>query len=109
MPSLLAGTPRSMQDTLSELDESARMLASSLFFDGQRLCEETGSVMLAITTTLHAFNEKLKNQSMNNQVHQVKQVVDPAKRAQAAQLALESMRQHKTTGCTSKTPMRSIF
>jgi len=109
MPPLLAGTPRSMQDTLSELDESARMLASSLFFDGQRLCEETGSVMLAITTTLHAFNEKLKNQSMNNQVHQVKQVVDPAKRAQAAQLALESMRQHKTTGCTSKTPMRSIF
>ena len=109
MPPLLAGTPRAMQETLSELDEPARMLASSLFFDGQRICEETGSVMLAITTTLHAFNEKLKNQSMNNQVHQVKQVVDPAKRAEAAQLALESMRQHKTTGGTSQTPMRSYF
>jgi len=109
MPPLLAGIPRAMQDTLSELDESARMLASSLFFDGQRLCEEAGSVMLAITTTLHAFNEKLKNQSMNNQVHQVKQVVDPEERAEAAQLALESMRQQKTTGCTSQTPLRSIF
>ena len=105
MPALLAGTPHAMQDTLSELDDPARMLASSLFFDGQRLCEETGSVMLAITTTLHAFNEKLKNQSINNQVHQVKQVVDPEKRAEAAQLALESMRQQKTTGCTSKPPM----
>jgi DNA primase catalytic core len=109
MPALVAGTPRAMQETLSELEDPARMLASSLFFDGQRLCEETGSVMLAITTTLHAFNEKLKNQSINNQVHQVKQVVDPAKRAEAAQLALESMRQQKTTGCTSQTPMRSIF
>ena len=107
MPHLLAGTPRSMQETLNELDDPARMLASSLFFDGQRLCEEAGSVMQAIETTLYAFIEKLKNQSINNQVHQVKKVVDPTERAEAAQNALESIRQQKTTGCSSQTPMRS--
>ena len=101
LPNLLAGTPCSMQETLSQLDESARMLASSLFFDGQRLCEEAGSVMIAINTTLEAFKEKLNIQSIKNQVHQVKQVVDPTKRAEAAQETLESIRQQKTIGSTS--------
>jgi len=108
LPQLTAGTPTSMQETLSGLDDIARMLASSLFFDGQRLCEEAGSVMTAIETALSAFERKLQHQSINKQVHQVKQVVDPAKRAQAAQQALESIRQQKSTGCTSQTPLRSI-
>ena len=100
-PALLAGTPCSMQDTLSQLDEPARMLASSLFFDGQRMCEEAGSVMLAVVSTLNAFSEILRNQTMDNKVRQVKKVVDPTKRAEAAQEALESMRQQKTIGSTS--------
>lgn len=101
LPALLAGTPCSMQDTLSQLDEPARMLASSLFFDGQRMCEEAGSVMLAVVSTLNAFSEILRNQTMDNKVRQVKKVVDPTKRAEAAQEALESMRQQKTIGITS--------
>jgi len=108
LPQLTAGTPRSMQDTLSELDDTSRMLASSLFFDGQRLCQEAGSVMVAIETSLSAFEKKLQNQSIDNQVHQVKQVVDPAERAKAAQHALESIRQQNSTGCTSHTPIKSI-
>ena len=97
LPHLLAGTPITMQETLSGLNEPAKMIASSLFFDGQRLCEEAGSVMIAIESALQAFEEKLNNQSINTQVHQVKQVVDPTERAQKAQEALESIRQQKTT------------
>jgi DNA primase len=102
LPHLLAGTPRSMQEILHDLDEPSRMLASNLYFDGQRLCEELGSVLLAIDTTLYAFKEKLKNQTITKQVHQVKQVADPAQRAQAAQEALENMRQQKSTSTTSQ-------
>ena len=97
LPRLEAGTPYSMQELLSELDEECRVLASSLYFNGQRISETSGSVMLALQMTMEAFVNALEDKAIADEVLKLKTVEDPAERAQAAQQALETIRRQKTS------------
>jgi hypothetical protein len=73
------------------------VLASSLYFNGQRISETSGSVMLALQMTMEAFINALEDKAIADEVLQLKTVEDPAERAQAAQQALETIRRQKTS------------
>ncbi|MBT4523318.1 MAG: toprim domain-containing protein, partial [Phycisphaerae bacterium] len=89
---LLAGTPFTMQETLSELSDDASTLASTLYFEGERICNEAGSVDLAIQRTIQSFNVEIQNKVIADNVRELKNYKDPEQRALAAQQALEAIR-----------------
>ncbi len=89
---LLAGTPFTMQETLSELSADASTLASTLYFEGERICNEAGSVGLAIQRTIQSFQTEIQNKVIADNVRELKNYKDPEQRALAAQQALEAIR-----------------
>lgn len=101
LPRLEAGTPYSMQELLFELDEACSSLASTLYFNGQRISETSGSVMLALQATMEAFLHTLEDKAMADEVFQLKSLEDPDEKAQAAQRALETIRRQKTARSAS--------
>jgi DNA primase catalytic core len=96
LPRLAAGTPYSMQELLFELDEACKSVASTLYFNGQRISETSGSVMLALEETMGAFIRTLEDKAIADEVLQLSTVKDPKERAVAAQRALETIRRQKT-------------
>jgi len=101
LPRLEAGTPYSMQELLFELDEESKATASTLYFNGQRISEMSGSVMLALQETMGAFIRTLEDKAIADEVLQLKAVEDPKERAEAAQRALETIRRQKMTRSVS--------
>jgi len=101
LPRLEAGTPYSMQELLFELDEESKAIASTLYFNGQRISETSGSVMLALQETMGAFIRTLEDKAIADEVLQLKAVEDPKERAEAAQRALETIRRQKMTRSVS--------
>ena len=95
LPQLKSGITCSMQEVLENVNELNKPIASTLYFDGQRLSESYGSVMLAVTSSVTAFFETLDYKAMNDEIKNVKSMSDPLEKARAAQVALEAMRQQK--------------
>ena len=84
-----------MQELLFELDEECSSLASTLYFNGQRISETSGSVMLAVQLTMDAFVRTLEDKAIADEVVKLKSLQDPTEKAQAAQKALETIRRQK--------------
>ena len=101
LPMLEAGTPYSMQELLFELDEAGKAIASTLYFNGQRISETSGSVRLALQETMGAFIRTLEDKAIADEVLKLKAVEDPKERAEAAQRALETIRRQKMTRSVS--------
>jgi len=95
VPKLYAGTSFAMQEILTELDEANGTRASSLYFIGQRICEENESVMVAVQLTMSAFKGAIENKAIADEVRELKMLTDPMKRARAAQQTLETIRKQK--------------
>jgi hypothetical protein len=95
VPKLYAGTTFAMQEILSELDEANGTRASSLYFIGQRICEENESVMVAVQLTMSAFKSAIENKAIADEVRELKMLTDPMQRARAAQQTLETIRKQK--------------
>ena len=94
-PKLYAGTSFAMQEILTELDEANGTRASSLYFIGQRICEENESVMVAVQLTMSAFKSAIENKAIADEVRELKMLTDPMQRARAAQQTLETIRKQK--------------
>jgi DNA primase len=92
---LYAGTTYTMQEVLSELDDSTGNRASSLYFIGQRICEINESVMYAVKSALSTFINTIETKAITDEVRELKSLSDPAERAQAAQQTLENIRKQK--------------
>lgn len=95
LPRLKTGTPYSMQELLSELNEASSSLASSLYFKGQRISNENESVMQAVHVTKKTFLNAIQDKAIANEVRNLKTVSDPKEREHAAQQALETIRRQK--------------
>jgi DNA primase len=95
VPKLYAGTSFAMQEILTELDEVNGTRASSLYFIGQRICEENESVMVAVQLTMSAFKSAIENKAIADEVRELKMLADPMQRARAAQQTLETIRKQK--------------
>ncbi len=92
---LYAGTTCTMQEILTELDEQSGNRASSLYFIGQRICEENESVMFALQLTKKAFEGVMEDKAIADEVRELKTLADPEQRARAAQQTLETIRKQK--------------
>ena len=95
LPMLKRSIPFNMQEILAEVTEGCKPTASTLYFEGERLSETQGSVILAVRSAMDAFFETLDNSSMKEEIHQVKTMSDPTQKAQAAQQTLEAIRLKK--------------
>ena len=95
IPKLMSGLTFSMTEILDELTPELRSEASLLFFHGERLCENEGSVMSAMNTSLRAFFETIDQRALTQEIKNIKQVEDPVEKAKAAQQAIEAMRKKK--------------
>tara|TARA_B100000959_G_scaffold271372_1_gene319454 strand:+ start:685 stop:2499 length:1815 start_codon:yes stop_codon:yes gene_type:complete len=92
---LYAGTTCTMQEILTELDDQSANRASSLYFVGQRICEENDSVMRAVLLTKKAFEKAIEDKAIDDEVRELKSLADPEQRARAAQQTLETIRKQK--------------
>jgi DNA primase len=97
LPRLKAGTPYSMQELLPDLEDESAKLASTLYFDGQRISETSGSVMLAVKMTTNAFLSAIQDRAIEDEVRELQSVTDPSERAKIAQQTLETIRRQKLT------------
>lgn len=95
IPKLQAGTSFTIpevQDDVEKVNIEAKNLAATLYFEGQRLCEEAGSIGRAVTQTMQAFLRTISNKAIADNVRELKHYTDPEQQAQAAQNALEAIR-----------------
>jgi DNA primase len=95
IPKLLAGTSFTIQETLSELSPEASNLASTLYFEGERICNEAGSVSIAIQRTIQSFQAEIKKKAITDNVRELKNYEDPEQRAMEAQKTLEAIRKNQ--------------
>jgi DNA primase len=95
IPKLLAGTSFTIQETLSELSPEASNLASTLYFEGERICNEAGSVSIAIQRTIQSFQAEMKKKAITDNVRELKNYEDPEQRAMEAQKTLEAIRKNQ--------------
>ncbi|MBI69584.1 MAG: DNA primase [Phycisphaerae bacterium] len=95
LPKLMTGLTFTMPEILDELNPELRSEASLLFFHGERLCENEGSVMSAMNTSLKAFFDTIDQRALTQEIKNIKQVEDPVEKAKAAQQAIEAMRKKK--------------
>tara|TARA_X000001036_G_scaffold216460_1_gene202606 strand:- start:56 stop:1933 length:1878 start_codon:yes stop_codon:yes gene_type:complete len=97
-PKLYAGTSYTIpevQDEVSVVSIEAKNLAASLYFEGVRLCEEAGSIDLAVNQTKTAFLQTISNKAIADNVQEIKNFTDPNQQAKAAQDALEAIRNNQ--------------
>jgi len=95
IPKLQAGTSFTIpevQDEVEKVNIEAKNLTATLYFEGQRLCEEAGSIERAVTQTLHAFMRTISNKAIADNVRELKHYADPEQQAQAAQKTLDAIR-----------------
>ena len=95
LPKLQSGITYTMQELLSDLSVDCKPVATTLYFEGQRLSETHGSVMLAIQSSMDAFFNTLDHNAMKEEIKNLKSVSDPEVRAKAAQQTLEAIRKKK--------------
>ncbi|MCH2147608.1 MAG: hypothetical protein MK073_07330 [Phycisphaerales bacterium] len=95
LPKLMTGLAFTMPEILDELAPELRSEASLLFFHGERLCENEGSVMSAMNTSMKAFFDTIDQRALTQEIKNIKQVEDPIEKAKAAQQAIEAMRKKK--------------
>ena len=95
LPKLYAGTSFTIpevQDEVSTTSVEAKNLTATLYFEGQRLCEEAGSINVAVNQTKTAFLQTVNNKLIADNVREIKNFTDPDQQAKAAQNALEAIR-----------------
>ncbi|MDP7006551.1 MAG: DNA primase [Phycisphaerales bacterium] len=101
IPRLQNGISFSMPELLEELDEPARVLASTLYFTGERICTTYESVMLAANMTIRSFVNLIEDKAIADEVQTLSNVSDPGDRLKLAQEMLETIRKHKTSRSAS--------
>ena len=92
LPKLMTGLTFTMPEILDELSPELRSEASLLFFHGERLCENEGSIMHAMKMSLKTFFDTIDQRALTQEIKNIKQVEDPVEKAKAAQQAIEAMR-----------------
>jgi len=97
LPKLQAGTLFTMPELITDLDDESENVATSLYFEGQRICETYESVLYAFKMTMSAFINIIEQQAIDEAVKGVQNETNSEDKAKAAEEAIESIRRQQAT------------